>query len=114
MPDDLTVAVAAFVADELGVPAERVQADTRLWHDLGCGGGDAAELLAAFGRRFGVELAGFDQGLHFGPAGHLDQSADLQQRLTHPDRLRKRPLTVAHLVAAVQSGRLRNSEDAAV
>ena len=70
--------------------------------------GIQARLLAAFGRRFGVELAGFDQGLHFGPAGHLDQSADLQQRLSHPDRLRKRPLTVAHLVAAVQSGRLRN------
>ena len=59
--------VFQFVADECGVPRERLALETRLLHDLKIDGAGGTDLVERFANRFGVELKEFRNELHFGP-----------------------------------------------
>ena len=67
MDPELFDRVAALVARETGVRRERVRPETFVEDDLGCTGDDAAELMEAFARAFGVDRTGFVFDRHFGP-----------------------------------------------
>ncbi len=50
--------VRGLVSGQTGVPVHEITLETRLLEDLGMDGDDGAELLAAFGDEFGVDIRG--------------------------------------------------------
>ena len=48
--------VRGLVSGQSGVPMAEITLETRLFEDLGMDGDDGAELLAAFGNEFGVDI----------------------------------------------------------
>lgn len=66
---ELSDAVRAFVAEQLGVSSGRLSSETTLFGDLGVDGDDAVDLMSAFGERFGVDLSEFDRQAYFGSEG---------------------------------------------
>ena len=69
LTDSLTKEVVQLVAQQTGVPSERISPQTTLFGDLGIDGDDAAELLAAFAEQFRVDLSEFESRRHFGGEG---------------------------------------------
>jgi len=65
-PADVIERLIALVARETGVSPARIAADTALADDLGVAGLDGAELLAAIGREFGMDLSAIDWAEYFG------------------------------------------------
>lgn len=61
--------VIEFVADFTGFKPERIQFHTTLYGDLGVAGDDGVDLVQAYGKRFQVDLAGFESVRHFGSEG---------------------------------------------
>jgi acyl carrier protein len=114
MADGIRERVIRFLADQLGIEANRFRAETRLFHDLGCDGDDAAELVEHFTRTFDVTLTNFSLARHFGSEAAYNPLVYLYMRLRRPERLRKVPLTVADLVAAAEVKSLQSPERAAV
>ena len=114
MTDDVSERVVAFLASELGVRPSRLQPEIRLFHDLGCDGDDADELISRFAGQFAVDLTGFDFGSHFGPEAAFNPFVYLYLRLVDSERLRKKPLTVRQLMVAARTKKLRNSDALAV
>jgi hypothetical protein len=64
---ELDASLIQFLSQELGVPTSRLAPGTTLGRDLGVDGDDGLELIAAYGRRFDVDLSAFRPGKHFGP-----------------------------------------------
>lgn len=64
---ELSQLLVAFVCEQLNVSPLPLTATTRLLQDLGVDGDDGVELIHEFSLRFGVDLAGFDPSIHFGP-----------------------------------------------
>ncbi len=62
----------AVVARETGVSPARIGPDTALADDLGVAGHDGADLLAAIGREFDMDLAVIDWAEYFGEEAPLD------------------------------------------
>jgi acyl carrier protein len=58
--------VRKLVAAQSGLPIERIQPSSRLFHDLGIDGDDAEELLVAFGERFSLPIKDFPFSEYFG------------------------------------------------
>jgi hypothetical protein len=114
MADEIQERVVQFLAQEFAVRPARLAPETRLFHDLGCDGDDAAELLERFTAAFGARCDGFVFDWHFGPEAALNPFLYLYWRLWKPAELRKVPLTVADLVEAAQTGRLQSPARAAV
>jgi acyl carrier protein len=50
--------VRGLVSGQSGVPASEITLETRLFEDLGMDGDDGADLLAAFGDEFGLDIRG--------------------------------------------------------
>ncbi len=50
--------VRGLVSGHSGVPSSEITLETRLFEDLGMDGDDGADLLAAFGDEFGVDISG--------------------------------------------------------
>jgi hypothetical protein len=94
--------IAGFVAAQLGVRREALEAGTRLVQDLGCDGDDFVELMDAFFERYSVDPAGFRYGDHAGAEG-LDLLGALNPFGRKP--LHPRPVTLAMLVEAAAAGR---------
>jgi acyl carrier protein len=96
--------VAQLIATECGVPRADIRPDADVERDLGVTGDDGADLMAAYAREFGVDMADLELARHFGPEGCLP-GFGLYWRLRHgywPDR---EPLTVQMLVDAAAAGR---------
>lgn len=60
------------VARETGVSPARIRLDTALADDLGVAGHDGADLLAAIGREFDMDLTVIDWAEYFGEEAPLD------------------------------------------
>ena len=77
---------------------------TRVFHDLGLGGDDAAEFLAEFAKRYAVDLAGFEFDRYFPP--EWDSATVLSTFGLEPTPTEGRsPLTISYLERAAVSGR---------
>jgi acyl carrier protein len=81
MADGIRERVIRFLAAELGIKANRIRADTRLFHDLGCDGDDAVELVEHFTRTFDVTLTNFSFARHFGSEAAYNPLVYLYMRL---------------------------------
>lgn len=57
----------AWIADYLGVAPGKVSVSTRVNLDLGVDGGDAVDLMQAFGKHFHVDVSKFPYDAYFGP-----------------------------------------------
>ena len=57
--------VRGLVSGQSGVPEAEITLETRLFEDLGMDGDDGAELLAAFGDEFGVDIRGLAPNNYF-------------------------------------------------
>ncbi|MGR3715148.1 MAG: DUF1493 family protein [Thermohalobaculum sp.] len=57
--------VRGLVSGQSGVPETEITLETRLFEDLGMDGDDGAELLAAFGDEFGVDIRGLAPNNYF-------------------------------------------------
>ncbi len=57
--------VRGLVSGQSGVPVQEITLETRLFEDLGMDGDDGAELLAAFGDEFGVDIRGLAPNNYF-------------------------------------------------
>jgi acyl carrier protein len=103
--------VAAFVADEVGVPRGQVRWGTTLFGDLGVDGMDAEELMERFAAEFHVDLSEYDHRRHFRPKAGTNPVTALQMLVTRllglmPEQAAGlRPLTVGNLAAAASAGR---------
>ena len=97
--------IVALVSRTSGVPADRIRPETRLAEDLGVDGDDADELLDAYARRFGVDLAAFEFSRYFGEEPNLMAFAHWVRDLWRGDARPTRPLTIAMLAAAAERGR---------
>jgi len=100
--------VFQFVADECGVPRERLTLDTRLLHDLRIDGADGTDLVERFAKRFGVEMTGFRNELHFGPEAGCNPVAYLWLRAFQSNKLQFVPITIGDLVEAATTRHWRN------
>ena len=114
MADEVAGRVVAFVASKLSLTPGRLRPETRLFHDLGCDGDDAVDLITQFAQQFGVDVSAFDFDQHFGPEAGFNPLAYAYLWLLRPDRLRRKPLTVGQLAEAARSQRLRSSDALAV
>jgi hypothetical protein len=71
-PDrDLQQRVNEFVATRTGVKLGEIRPESRLFHDLGICGDDAALLVNEFARNFEVDLSGFEFARFFRGEPHL-------------------------------------------
>lgn len=63
--------VLALVAEERGVPVEKVRLEARLYHDLGMDGDDAAEFFDGLHAEFGTDLSALNEvwSEHFNDEG---------------------------------------------
>jgi hypothetical protein len=59
--------IIAFVAEFTGHKRERIHLETTIAGDLGVAGDDGRDLIQEFGKKFRVDLAGFEPEPYFGP-----------------------------------------------
>jgi hypothetical protein len=96
--------VKYFVARYLLVEPGRLQPSTRIGQDMGVDGDDGAELIQAFGERFGVDLSHFRFDRHFGPEGGASSMGCLWYLLLPRSRPHLVPITISDLVEAARTG----------
>ena len=60
-----------MLAQERGLPSERILSSSRLLHDLGMDGDDAVDFFTSLHERYGTDLTSLfaNWGDHFGPEG---------------------------------------------
>ena len=107
---ELLSEIRELVAVHAGVPLSAVSPQTRVWEDLKLYGDDVAELIAAFGKRFNVDVSGYRWYHHTGPEG-----CSPLWLLRKPWWARKTqiPIAVRDLVESARRGRwsIRYPED---
>jgi hypothetical protein len=100
---ELSPELLDFTSHELGVQRDRLTPEASLVHDLGVDGADGWEYMAAFGEHFGVDMSGFQAGLHFGPEAGCNPLIWIWWLATR-SWPRLIPITIADLQAAAQQG----------
>jgi len=97
------------VARETGVSPARIAAETALADDLGVAGQDGADLLAAVGREFGLDLSVIDWAEYFGEEAPFDPLRAIWRgflRVYSAAPTAQRPaLRVRDLLATIETGR---------
>lgn len=96
-----------FVAKHLAVKSDKLHVETRLAEDLGLTGADAEEFLEAFSEEFGVDMAGFEFGKHFGPEATFDPIGFVRRWVFERRRLQFIPITLADLAHVIERHRWR-------
>ncbi len=89
-----------LIAEIAPVRREQLTSSTRLGHDLGVDGDDAAELMQAFAQRFQADLSEFEFELHFGPEAGFNPFIYLYWLIVKPHELKSVPITVEDLTEA--------------
>ncbi len=80
--------------------------NTLLQKDLGIYGDDAIEFIERFGQAFQVDVSEFDYTKYFAGEGGI-YTPWLTNLLHIDDDFGKAPLTLGHLIMAVEKGKLR-------
>lgn len=102
--------VKDFVAEITGVKQERLTEATRLGHDLGVDGEDAAELIQAFVQRFQVDMSEFNFDSHFGPEAGFNPITYLIGRVFRRHEIETVPVTIADLAEAATTGKWESQQ----
>ena len=102
--------VVAFIAEQRGLPVERLRSETTLFGDLGTDGDDGVELLEGFGREFSVDMSRCDPSRYFGPEGFYPWAPIcwlvLAFREGSPEeRARLESISISDLVRSAELGR---------
>lgn len=93
-----------LVCRKTGLKAEDVRSESRLLHDLGITGDDAAEFIEEFAQIFSVDMSAFPFRRYFtGEPGFLHMLRTFKMR-SEPVWKGKAYLTVAQLVDAALAG----------
>ncbi len=108
MCEDMCERVASFVSKFWLQEKSSLSENTRLQHDLGMDGTDAAEFMEAFSEEFNVDMSEFEFDRHFGPEGFsLVDLFDILfcwlGRLFKKDLSGTIPITLRNLVSAAES-----------
>ncbi len=104
--DDAMVQVVRFLA-EMGYGGKTMQPETKLCHDLGIAGLDAAEVMKRFAERFKLQTDDFHLERSFPP--ECDSFLlDMLHHLGLVKRRMIRDLTVQDLANAIVLGRIDN------
>jgi hypothetical protein len=104
-PTPLETEVKEFVARITSVRPDKLAPGTRLAQDIGVDGDDGDDLMAAFGKQFGVDLSEFRTDSHFGQEGNAfayllglaGSPRTWSSRLRSPISSRRRGLVVGSL-----------------
>jgi len=95
--------VINLVARETGSDVRKISLQTELCRNLGVDGDDGIELMEKFGQEFRVDMQKFDFGRYFGP-----EAGFCPFLIFFPSwwrwRRQFKPLTIADLVKAAESG----------
>lgn len=104
MPASLQESLIEFVSTELRVKSSRLTPQTRINHDLGVDGDDGLDFIAAFSRRFNVDISSFQASLYFGPEAAGNPFIWLWWLIAHswPKLV---PISLQDLQNAIQEGR---------
>ena len=94
--------LVALIAAHSGARPNRIEDQTRLWHDLHIHGDDVDELFAAIEREFAIVIEAHD-GVRYFP-GEGQRFDALFCRLLGRKPPDYRPITVDHLMAVVERG----------
>lgn len=102
--------VMAFMAEFIGVDRDQLRPRSTVFGDLRVDGGDAADLIEEFARRFSVDLTGYDHRRYFGteefnPVGTLWVALRQLVGLSPEEAAGLDPLTIRDLVEIAHRGR---------
>lgn len=102
--------VLSVIAKNRGLKKKDIQPQARLFHDLGCDGMDADDLLASLRDEFAIDFSDFVFTRHFGPEVGFNPIAWLYWLLFERDKLNARgtawkkiPITVMDLYEAAKT-----------
>ena len=97
--------IIRLVAEKTGVKPAKLTMESRLVHDLGVDGDDAAELISAFEEEFGVDMSSFELSTHLrtGPTLLSVFCFLPSQKKSRPTT--KVPITLGNLAEAATLGR---------
>jgi len=68
---NITSEIVSFISEELGVNKKKLTQNTRIFHDLGVDGDDAAEFIENYARKFDVDIERFSYTEYFGSEAAL-------------------------------------------
>ena len=106
--------VASLLRDTQATERDVVTAETRLRQDLRMDGDDAVAFLDQVARRWDVNFDGFEFGRFFLGEAEISSPVSWLVRRVSPNKRRKTPITVGHLVSVIDTGRWQNPDEAAV
>ena len=92
--------VLQLVAKKTGLQLAKLTMDSRLLHDLGVDGDDAAELLTSFADEFRVDMTTFRFSKHFRPEPSLLDLISFLRSPHQDDLSTKIPITLRDLADA--------------
>jgi hypothetical protein len=99
MLDAIAQEVVSFTEEQFPAMARKLSLETSLQDDLRMDGDDAADFLAVFSKRFGVDLSRLEFQRHFSPEGGINLVSMLFMS-GFPSYV---PVTIADLVDAATS-----------
>lgn len=98
--------IITLISRATGIHSNDIRLDSRLLHDLGVSGDDAAELLETFSRHFSVDMSGFSFPVYFtGEVNWENVCRALGISRNGAIFEDKKPLTVSKLIEIAQIGR---------
>lgn len=98
--DDLYIKVIKFVAAKLDLNKDSIGPDLSLYHDLGCTGADAQDLLEDFAETFKVNLNRLEFTRYFTPEPSSNPIAWLKSKFASPNEKKRIPITILDLYQA--------------
>jgi acyl carrier protein len=101
----MNIELKNFLINKIGVDAEEITDGALIEDDLGIYGGDAVELLIAYGKEFKVDVSNFMAADYFSGDGDVILPA-LIRFFTGKKKPQKKALTVGHLEIGITVGRL--------
>lgn len=102
--------VVKFVAKETGLTAQAIAMNDDLFKDLGVDGADAEQLMTKFSGEFNVNMNTFYFSNYFGPEAGFNPFWLLLPSWWRWRKERK-PITIARLVRAAESGCWQSDND---
>jgi len=94
-----------FVIKQAAVEEEEVTLNAKIEDDLGIYGGDAVELIVAYGKEFNVDVSRFMAADYFSPEGDTILPS-IVRAFTGKSKPVRKVLTVGHLEKGIHAGRL--------
>lgn len=103
-PGQIADEVRMLICRKTGLEPEAVRPESRLLHDLGVTGDDAAELIDEFAQTFSVDMSSFQFQCYFTGEPSFSHALWMLGIKDKPIWSGKLPLTVARLIDAASAG----------